>query len=368
MTFRARDFSNPFVSFCGECILLSALPSERQAPQKNKKTDTLSHNIRKTHAAGYRHRGLSMFPRSRNASDCSGPFRRVCVLAAVLLVMAALCLPACAARDVKVALTDLRPTIFTDAQGKPAGFLVEIINDLAAREGWNVIWVRGSISESLERLNSGDIDLMAGVAVTPDRENLFDFSHESAFSVWSQVYARPGSGIDTILDLDGKQIAVVKGDTSGIAFRDYARKFDINATYLETNIPTDAFAAVAAGDADALVVFNMAGHEDTVTYGLSETPVMFNPAPMKFAVPKGKNGDLLAAVDRYIAEGKKNPSSPYSRSMQKWFGVRTGDGIIPSWLLWGLAIAGGVAVLFVGMSVLLQRQVRKKTTELAQQN
>lgn len=309
-----------------------------------------------------------MVPVTAHMKRIASPPGRAIYLAVALLLIMALWIPAAFARDVKVALTDLRPTLFTDDQGKPAGFLVDIINDLAAREDWNVIWVRGSLSESLDRLKSGEIDLMAGVAETPERGTLFDFSHEPAFSVWSQVYAHPRSGISTILDLNGKRIAVVKGDTSGIAFRDYARKFDINATYLETNIPTDAFAAVAAGDADALVVFNMAGQEDATTYGLSATAVMFNPTPMSFAVPEGRNGDLLAAVDRYIAEGKGNPASPYSRSMQKWFGVKAGEGIIPAWLLWGLAVAGGVAVLFVCMSVLLRRQVRKKTAELARQN
>ncbi len=292
--------------------------------------------------------------------------RGLCILAIMILV-AGLCCPAAATRDVKVALTELKPTLYTDDQGKPAGFFVDIITDIAAQEGWNVIWVPGSLSESWDRLSTGEIDLLPGVTSTPDRENHIDFSRESAFSVWSQVYARPGSGINTILDLEGKRIAMTRGAQSGIAFKDYAQKFGINATYIEKNTPTEIYAATASGQADALVVYNTAGHENAVTYGLVATPVMFNPTQFGFAVKKGTNKDLLSAIDLYIAKGKDDPSSKYSQAMQKWFGINASP-VIPPWLVLGLVTIAFVALLFFGMILLLRREVQRKTAELSRQN
>jgi ABC-type amino acid transport substrate-binding protein len=292
---------------------------------------------------------------------------RVFLLTVAVLLISTLCSPAAAARDVKVALTDLKPSLYTDDQGKPVGFFVDIIEDIAAKEGWNVIWVRGSLSESWGRLASKEIDLLPGVATTPEREKVYDFNHEPAFSVWSQVYARPRSEINTILDIDGKRVVVLKGDISGNAFRDYARKFNINATYVEKDTPVELFSATAAGEADALVVFNTAGLEDARIYGLSATPVMFNPTQIGFAVPKEMNQDLLAVIDLYISEGKGNPSSTYSQAMQKWFGIKAGSGI-PVYIWWGLVTVAAIAVLFVVMSAVLRRQVRRKTAELSRQN
>lgn len=292
--------------------------------------------------------------------------RGLCILAIMILV-ATLCCPAAATRDVKVGLTELKPTLYTDDQGKPAGFFVDLITDIAAQEDWNVIWVRGSLSDSWDRLSTGEIDLLPGVASTPERENRINFSHESALSVWSQVYARPGSGINTILDLDGKRIAMTRGALSGIAFQDYARKFGVNATYIEKNTPAEVFSATASGEADALVVYNTAGQADAVTYGLAATPVMFNPTQFGFAVQKGKNKDLLTAIDQYIAKGKNDPSSTYSQAMQRWFGIKS-TPIIPFWLVGGLVAVAFVAILFFGMSFFLRREVRRKTAELIRQN
>jgi len=208
---------------------------------------------------------------------------------------------------------------------------------------------------------------MPAVTSTPERQKSYDFGNESALSVWSQVYARPGSGINTILDLDGKRVASVRGAQSGIGFLDYAEKFNVNVTLLDMDTPGAVFSATAAGEADALVVYNTAAQEDAKTYGLAATPVMFNPVQMTFAVQKGKNSDLLVALDRGIAQGKTSPSSPYNRAMQKWYGIEAGS-TIPPWLFWGLGGIAFLAVLFVIMSLILKREVEKKTAELLNKN
>lgn len=296
-----------------------------------------------------------------------GDKHQVLIVVLAILMMVLFCIPAAASRDVKVAVTDLKTTLFTDEEGNPSGFFVDILEDAAVQEGWNIIWVRGSLSESWDRLSSGEIDLLPGVTKTPDREEWYDFSNESALSVWSQVYTRPESGINTIQDLDRKLVAMVRGAASGKAFQEYALKFGVNATYLEKNTPDEVFQAVSTGEADALVVYNTAGQEDSRKYGLSGTPVMFNPSQFGFAVKKGTNQDLLKVLDPHVAKGKNDPSSTYSTAMQRWYGI-TAEETIPTWIWWGLGGIAGLAALFVLMSYILRREVRRKTAELARQN
>lgn len=289
------------------------------------------------------------------------------ILLVVLGIIAVCCCPPAAARDVTVALTELRPSLYTDEEQNPSGFFVDIMKDLAASEGWNLIWVSGTLSESWDRLSQGDVDLMPAVTVTPDRLKYYDFNKEPVLSIWSQVYAPPNSGINTILDLDKKKVAMVRGASSGIGLRDYAEKFGVAASYLEKDTPAQILDAVATGQADALVMYNSAGLEEIKRYGFIATPVMFNPGQFGFAVLKGTNQDLIRAIDPYIAQGKSNPSSIYSTSMQRWYGI-TAEEIIPPWIFWGLGGALCIAFLFLIMSYLLRREVRRKTAEIASQN
>lgn len=302
-----------------------------------------------------------------HSGNRNGCWHEVFSLIAILILITAFCSGPVAARDIKVGLTELKPSLYTDEQGKPTGFFVDLIDDLAKKEGWNVIWISGTISESWDRLAQGEIDLIPAVTVTPERLRSFDFTNESALSIWSQVYTRPGSGINTIIDLDKKQVAMVRGASSGTAFKDYAQKFGINATFLEKDRPADIFAAVASGQADALVVYNSAGDEDARKYGLVATPVMFNPAQFGFVVLKGKNQDLLNDIDLYIAAGKNESSSVYNQAMQKWYGIK-GRDVIPAFVWWILGGVASLAFLFVIMSFILRREVRRKTADIAHQN
>ncbi len=287
----------------------------------------------------------------------------------IVLVFAVfvLCTPPAGARDVRVGLAELRPSQFTDEHGEPAGIFVDLIRDIAAQEGWNLVWIHGTLQENFDRLSAGDIDLMMAVVDTPDRERRYDFNREQAISSWLQVYARRGSGVNTILDLEGKRVAMLKGDVNGEAFREYAQKFGIHPGYLETDTIEEVFARTSAGDADAGVALYIVGQDLAKKYGLSDTPVMLFPSSLGFAVPKGKNGDLLTAIDTYLQREKGDPTSFYSRTMQKWMGERAGY-VVPPLLVWGFATAAGAAILFVVTSIVLRREVRRKTAELTRQN
>ena len=181
------------------------------------------------------------------------PVQRAFILVAVFFLLSALVFPVVAARDVKVAIHELKPSLFTDDQGKPDGIFVDLIEDIAAKEGWNIVWVHGTFPENLDRLATGEIDLVIAITDTQERQKVYDFNRESAVATWAQVYAVPGKEINTILDLDGKRVAVLKGDINAIVMRDTAKKFNINPTYVERDTLNELFAETAAGNADAVV-------------------------------------------------------------------------------------------------------------------
>jgi ABC-type amino acid transport substrate-binding protein len=309
----------------------------------------------------------SMRPAPGHDSPISHGMRMAFSITIALLLLIALCQPVAAARDVRVGLQDIRPSIYTDDQGKPAGIFVDLLQDLATKEGWNLIWVNGTFQENQERLAEGQIDLLMPLADTPEREKIYDFSHEAVVSSWSQVFAAPGSGIVTILDLDGKRVAVMRGDINAIAFEDNAVKFDVHPTYIEEDGLDAVFQQVTRGKADAAVAGRLAGRSYEQQNRIVATPVMLYPNSIGFAVLKGRNADLLLAIDNYLLEEKSDPTSYYSQTMQKWYGERAG-WVIPPYLLWGLVITSGLVGLFVIMAIVLRREVRRKTAELSRQN
>ena len=165
-----------------------------------------------------------------------------------------------AATPVRVGLHDAKPVAFRAADGSASGFLVDVLDHIAEREEWQIEYVYGSWAECLDRLASGEIDLLFPMLITPERRQVFDFTREEMFASWGRVFARADARIDSILDLDGKVIAVVTGDMFNHDIRDLIRQFGLRCEFLELETKTEVLESVARGRADAAAIEGKAGY------------------------------------------------------------------------------------------------------------
>src|SRR5690554_6290114 len=74
------------------------------------------------------------------------------------------------ANTVYVGVYNNSPKIECGQRGKPHGIFVDILEHVAKKEGWEIVYVNGTWSEGLRRLVNGGIDLMPDVAFSRERE------------------------------------------------------------------------------------------------------------------------------------------------------------------------------------------------------
>ena len=82
------------------------------------------------------------------------------------------------------------PGVFWGADGKIKGFYVDLLQHISDQEGWTLDYIKGTWSEGLSGLQDGTIDLLVAIAVTSQRDALFDFPKEAALSNWGQLYTQ----------------------------------------------------------------------------------------------------------------------------------------------------------------------------------
>ncbi len=267
------------------------------------------------------------------------------------------------ARTVSVGVYQNAPKVFTDEFGKPSGIFIEIIEHIAKIEGWNLRYVSGTWAEGLDRLVKGEIDLMPDVAYTSDREKTYSFHKIPVMSVWSQVYAPRGSGIQSILDLNGKRIAAMENTIQLETFTRLTNSFGLKITLIPVPDYKTEFEMIAAGKADAGLTNRLYGLMHARKSGLEDTPVMFDPAPFFFAAAKNASGQLPEIIDRHLSELKKDPKSAYYAAMKRW----TSEDVqfkIPAWLqISGIVLGIALFISLVGGGV-LKHQVNARTREL----
>ncbi len=229
------------------------------------------------------------------------------------------------------------PIAFTGKSGTPTGISVDLLTHIAAREQWQLIWKSCKWEKCLEGLTDGTIDLLVGIGHTKEREALYSFSAEPVMVNWGQLYAAKNQSVSTMLDLEGKRIALVPTDSHGKAFAEMLTRFGIKSQVVEAASYSKALQAVIQGQADAGIISRIYPLNATEADKVVQTPIIFNPVQNKYATSKDRYGDVLQAIDANILALKADKGSFYYRNIKNWIEVPE-DHSIPAWFWWCIGI------------------------------
>ncbi len=250
-----------------------------------------------------------------------------------------------------------------EANGKPIGLFPELISYFAGKLDWKVQYVRGTWSESLERLDRGEIDLMPAISFTPERARKYQFSKNAIYIDSGVLFSNPRFALHTIHDLQGKQVAALRGSIFTTAFEDYVSSFGVHCEMVLTDDNEAVMRAIAEGSVDAGVCIYSLGNELAKSYPVAITPISFGPMELEFSALRGRNTDLIEGIDRLMEGMVGNPNSFYSLAYRKW-ALPAAATAIPRWLLWGIGGLVLCGLILLARTVLLRTRVRQRTVHL----
>ena len=266
-------------------------------------------------------------------------------------------------REVRMGVYQNEPKIFLNDRQEASGIFGDLAREIALQENWTLVPVACEWKACLEDLQNGRIDLMPDVAFTPERAQLFDFHATPALLSWSQIYARPEVQIRSALDLKGRRIAVLQGSVQHDYLRNLLTSFGGQAEFVPVQNLQEAFNLTASGAADAAVANRFYGDLQAPRFKLVPTPVLFQPSQLFFATGKGKNADLVAAIESHLQNWQSQPDSHYFQVLTRWMEAPP-QFLVPTLVWWALGGLGTVLVLALGAGWLLRREVAEKTHKL----
>jgi len=299
-----------------------------------------------------------------SAQRAGFPFRQVF---SVLVLLFAFSLLSAKDHIIRVGIYHNPPKVFVDEHGNPAGIFVDIIEEIARSEGWSLGWYPGSWEENLRLLSSGELDLMPDVAFNEERAELYDFHQSPVLVSWSQLFSRKDLRIRTYTDLDGLVIAVLKNSVQESILEEVVSGLGINSRFLRLDSFDEVLDSVEDKDADLAATSVFFGRMNAKEHRLVESPLIFNPSNLYFASPKGKNQDLLSAIDRHLELMKSDSESVYFSSLQHWT-PEARKWELPVWILISIILLGMTLAITIAGSIILRRQVLLRTNELRQTN
>lgn len=210
------------------------------------------------------------------------------------------------------------PKIFQDESGALSGILGDLLQQIAVEEHWRIEPVACEWDDCLQALIAGELDLLPDVASTPSRQNQMRFGQQSALLSWSQVFRHQHLDLDSLLDLQGRRIAVLQSSVQWEVLRGLSNDFNLDVEFLPFMRLEDAAAAVAKGEADALASNHFFGGYYAQVYDLYPTSIVFLPSRLYFVAPLTADPLPLTRIDHWLETWRKDQNSYYYQTLKKW--------------------------------------------------
>jgi len=224
--------------------------------------------------------------------------------------------------------TDSPPFSFVGPDKQPVGFSIDLCNRVIAAVGravndheLKVNWVAGTVSERLQMVRSGKLDLeCANTTRTLSRMRDVDFS-SLIFVDGGGFLVRSDATMTRFADLSGKNIAVIKGTTTEQRLVSELRSRLIDAHVIAVTDAVEGVGRLEKGEADAFASDRVKlvglAVQSKAPEKLALMQEDFSYEPYAFALPRG-DAALRFEVDRALAQVYASPDM--ERIFDRWLG------------------------------------------------
>ncbi len=229
-----------------------------------------------------------------------------------------------------------RPFSFANADGKPAGYSVDLCTLVAAGVGkqlglpdLQVKWVKVTVENRIHSVANGAIDLECGTTTASlSRHEQVDFSLMT-FIDGASLLVTDASGIQGVSSLEGKRVALIPGTTTQTRLAEVLTKRNVTASIVTVKDHAAGVAALDEGAADAYasdrVILTGIGRTSKSPEKLSLLGEFFSYEPYGLMLRRGDAGFRLS-VNRTLAELYR--SRDVVPIFEKWFGDMSTAGPI----------------------------------------
>ncbi|MFW6121992.1 MAG: transporter substrate-binding domain-containing protein, partial [Petrotogales bacterium] len=179
-------------------------------------------------------------------------------------------------RRVYVGVYQNKPKIFLDDNGEPSGLFIDLLEQIAKKEKWELKYISGSWPECLQNLAENKINLMPDVAYSEERDELFDFHSIPVLESWSRIYSSKESVIEDLTDLEGKKVAILDKSIQEDVFNQLMEGLGYEVEIIPVSSLTEAFEYARDGLVDAAIANHLFGEYYYLNYELEKTTIDFN--------------------------------------------------------------------------------------------
>jgi len=266
---------------------------------------------------------------------------------------------------VRIGFEENYPLSFTDENGDPSGLYIELFEVIAETEGWQPVYVPGVWSDLTGMLLNGEIDLIACMTKSEEREQIYLFPEESVEAGWSILLVRRDGSVPTLRHLDGQKVALINGDIHSTTLTDLILDMELTIEPVWCNTYQEGIQAVIERRAVAVPVPKIIMLTPDFPEELAPQGIVWSPMTASFAGNRGSSAYLIEAINRNLVDLKADTSSIYYSLLDKWLTEKNTVSIPSEFYLVSVILFGVFIIVILIINRKLAGEIRRNRHALA---
>ena len=203
-------------------------------------------------------------------------------------------------------------------KGRPKGFDIDLMNEIAKRAGFEVRYENVQFDSILRGLDADLFDAsISAMSITAERERQLDFS-DPYFNADQALLVDSGSRIKSIEDLSDATVGVQSGSTGQLKGGDLYDAGQIGEVKTYRTIG-EAFSDLRAGKING-VIYDLSAVHKKLTENEGELRYVESiPTGEQYGIAFPKDSPLVEPVNQALAEMKEDGT--YEKLYKKWIGI-----------------------------------------------
>lgn len=239
---------------------------------------------------------------------------------------------------------EMPPYAHKNKDGKPEGLVIDLMNYIARKEGWNIQYIHTNYNSSLLSIKKGQYDI--SFSEKNDKSTDVYFSNAPIYSEWGKVYVNKNTEIYKLSDLEGKIIATLRNQHAE-ELKKILKKQHINAEFLYVSNYLNVFKQIGTNTADAGVVSKGYGLMYQEKYKFKDTDISLYPIDLYYISNLKLDSKYIKTLEKYLIQLKEDEDSYYYWLLDKWMSSQYKDNKgIPRELIPAMSTIGFVCFLF----------------------
>jgi ABC-type amino acid transport substrate-binding protein len=188
-----------------------------------------------------------------------------------------------ARRTVRVGITESEDVASGTPENALASFERDYLQAVAEYANWDLVYVNDTWADSLEKLKTGEIDVLADVSKTDERLACYNFSSEPMGTEMCCLYAPSDTDLEynDFASFDGMTVGYEEGSIAVDWLTDYGAEKGFSVRTKPYATASELYQALDSGEVDGAVNASFLGAPE---HGV--TIAKFSPSPIYLATSK----------------------------------------------------------------------------------